>query len=414
MITVVGSGRPRLDVANLNQGIQQGEQTGKTVQLVGHFNVGDTCNFCVKIEGPVTIVGTGDPTVAAPRPSEVTIIEGGTLGLATSIFTVLLPQNARPGAVNVSRLWFDKGHADQITVRSTNTNTTLRFSYLRATNVTPIAHRLDAIILASSVGRGVSVRGQIQIDHNYFDIPHPPVLRFVDENPVAIAFDDFSKITIVDNTFISRGEAEIEFSRNPDATVLYARNYLVMNAPPSPVARFLAGGLPGYPAAIKIAASPARQIQVLDNYVLAYGSNLGVCMLVTSPQTPEGNLTQTLIKGNTCDLVGSGMAIAGGFPFPGGSLQNAIVVDNTFRGSARWGIGFVDFIARPGIPRAFTLKNEGHDNVFSNNDMSKLITTTAALQFGPSTHDNLFVGNISRFNGKVVNRGKHNTIIIKP
>ena len=46
--------------------------------------------------------------------------------------------------------------------------------------------------------------------------------------------------------------------------------------------------------------------------------------------------------------------------------------------------------------------------------MSKLITTTAALQFGPSTHDNLFVGNISRFNGKVVNRGKHNTIIIKP
>ena len=142
--------------------------------------------------------------------------------------------------------------------------------------------------------------------------------------------------------------------------------------------------MPGYPGAIKIAASPARQIQVLDNYVLAYGSDLGACMLVTSPQTPEGNLTRTLIKGNTCDLAGSGIALAGGFPFPGGSLQNATVVDNTFRGTARWGIGFLDFIARPGVPRAFSLKNEGHGNVFSHNDMSQLITTAAALQFGPS------------------------------
>ena len=289
------------------------------MQLVGHFNVGDTCLFCVKIDGPVTIVGTGDPTVASPRPSQVTIIEGGTLGLATSPFTVNLPANAPAGAVDVSRLWFDKGTLSQILVNSTNTDTSVRFSYLRLTRVTPLAGVASAGILAfPKLGVGPSLRGQIQMDHNFVQPAQALDPTLADINPVAVAFDDFSTIAIVDNTFISSGEAEIEYSGNPDATILYARNNIVSNTVESSLTRLLyQGGAPGYPAAIKVAGVVARQVQVLDNHAVVSGSGSSACMLVTSAQTPEGNLTRTLIRATPAIWPASGLASPAGSRFRG-------------------------------------------------------------------------------------------------
>lgn len=121
----------------------------------------------------------------------------------------------------------------------------------------------------------------------------------------------------------------------------------------------------------------------------------------------------TLISGNRCTMSGVFAGLLGGFAgngsaFPQGSLDDAVVTNNTFTGTADFGITMMDFDF-PLLP-ANNLVNKAHGNVFRGNDMSGFtpINGGASLYFGPSTHDNVFVGNP---NGPVVDLGTHNAIV---
>lgn len=410
VITVTGTGVPAVDVRHLNDAFLTAGRTRRTVQLVGTFNVGDRCVFCVRINNPVNIVGTGDPTVARPNPAQTTIIKGGLRGGAFGPFAYRVPDSAGPGPVAISRLWFDGATGLGIVTVATNPGTELRISYDRSTGLQtlPGPWNVDGFIGAWDA-RASTLNGDIQIDHNYIDT-RPKPFWFGDDNPIGFARQNFSHASVTDNTLISRGETEFEGGTNPDAVIVVARNQITMNASPSPDGLLYAA--PGHPAAIKVHGNLAQRIIVAGNYVRTYGSSKGVCLEVTVPQTPAGEKARTLIQGNTCAMTGTGIGLAAGWTgvpgfFPNGSLQNARVVGNTFTGTALWGIAFLNYTAPPGFPPVAGLSNEGHGNTFVDNNMSGL-HAIVALQFGPQTHDNLFIGNP---HGRVINRGTHNTII---
>jgi hypothetical protein len=101
---------------------------------------------------------------------------------------------------------------------------------------------------------------------------------------------------------------------------------------------------------------------------------------------------------------------AGELPsFPQGSLDHAVVTNNTFCGTADFGITMMDFT----VPRApaNNLANTSHVDVFTHNNLSgfRPIKGGASLYFGPATHDNDFIGSP---HGPVVNRGRRNVIVV--
>ena len=243
------------------------------MRLVGHFNVGDTCRRCVKIDGPVTIVGTGDPTVASPSPSRRSrSSKVGRSAWRSRPSMSSLPANApacggrQPAVVRQGLSEPDPRHIDE---HRYHLEVQLRS---RRTQVTPLAGASVGILLFPDLrtegqpARRGPDRSQLVEPSPTFD----PTLA--DSQPVAIAFADFSKMTIVDNTFISSGEAEIEYSRTPMPRSV-PRNNIVSNTVESPsLVASTKRGAPGYPAAIKVAGVVAGQVQVLDNHAVVSGS----------------------------------------------------------------------------------------------------------------------------------------------
>jgi hypothetical protein len=421
-ITVVGTGHARKDVKNINKAIAKAGNNGKTVQLIGHFNMGDTCIACVRISNPVTIVGTGDPTVANPDEASTTIIEGGPNGLASVPFLVFEPG---AGEVNISRLWFRNMLEGQLWLEGTSADTKVRFSYNRFTELRPSFTPSLSFPMAGGWSiekmnteqneRGsiadVSPGGEWQVDHNYADVIRHPF--FGDQDCVAMAHWSFSKVTITDNTLkCDQDVIEVEGGLNPNAQVLVARNQLEMSAAPSPEGIAYPPG--GHPEGIKIMANLAASVQVVDNQVLANGtdSDKGVCILFASPQGQPPTFGSNLLAGNTCtmDNMTAGLLAGytqGGAFYPAGTLQNTLVVNNTFTGTAKFGIAFLDYQPPPGLGPEWGLTNDGNGNIFANNDLSGVVAPVA-LQFGPATHDNLFVGDPG---GPVVDDGTNNVVI---
>lgn len=416
MIVLQGQDNPRVDVPNLNSAFLFGSFTGRTVKLVGHFDVGNFCIGCVQIRRPVTVVGTGDPTVPQPRPNETTIIKGGSRGGARAPLIVNMDRNAPGGEVNISRIWFDKASAVQLGLVRTFKNTKVTLAYNRHTGLSPINVKgvfRFAIAAAnpfgtvSEVDRGIiETQGEITIDHTYVNNLD---VRFTigDDNACGFARWEYDKVTLTNNTFITRGECEFEGGFNPNATLVASGNKIIMDGAPSrrPF------DVPNHPTALKLNGNEAKSVMVSDNHILAYGSPQGICMMVTNVITPAGAATETTIRNNTCDMQGSGAAIVGcsfdgteaGFPI--GELSNAVVTGNTIRGTARVGIGFYDF--DPTETRGMICR--AHGNRIVGNDQSGLRASEASVFFDRQTRDNLFIGSTGI--GRVVDLGTNNRII---
>jgi hypothetical protein len=428
VITVVGTARPEKDVRNINRAIRQAGKNHKTVRLVGHFDVGDLCVACIRITKPVTIVGTGDPTVPNPNEATTTIIEGGRQGLAIVPFLVFKPGD---GEVNVSRLWFRNMTEGQLWLQGTSEGSKVRFSYNRFTELRPAFTPSLSFPMAGGwsiekkddddgedpdVEPGdlddVSPEGEWQIDHNYADVIRHPF--FGDQDCIATAHWSFSKVTITDNTLkCDQDVVELEGGINPDAEILIARNDIVQSAAPSPEGILYPPG--GHPEAIKVITNLASSVRVIGNEIDSIGTHTdtAVCILFASPQGSPPPFGSNVVADNTCNMSGvtagllAGYTQAGAFYSPAGTMQNTLVIGNTFRGTAKFGIAFLDYAAPPGFGPEWGLVNDGNGNVFVGNHLSGLVAPVA-LQFGAATHDNLFVGDPG---GPVVDLGTNNVVV---
>jgi hypothetical protein len=64
VFTVVGQNNPSTDPANVQEAVNAAfRSVGGTVSLIGVFDFG-SCTLCVVVPGPMTISGTGDPSVS--------------------------------------------------------------------------------------------------------------------------------------------------------------------------------------------------------------------------------------------------------------------------------------------------------------------------------------------------------------
>lgn len=417
-IVLVGETDPRRDVDNLNAAIAAGAATGRTVQLVGHFDVGDRCIACVQIRRPVTIVGTGDPSVPSPNPANVTIIEGGKRGGARAPFAVNMDRGAPAGSVVVSRLWFQKATLVQLVAMRTNADTKMTWSSNRFTGLNPttkIGGFRFAMAAANPLGtislidRGIiETKGDITLDRNFVnntDVPFP----LGDDNACGFARWEYDHVVMTNNTLIQRGECEFEGGFNPNATLVASGNVIFQNATRSPQGALF--NVPSHPTALKLNGNEAKSQLVENNFIRSTGSDQAICMMVTNVDTPAGARTATTIRNNTCEMNGTGTAIAGcslggtELFYPPGVLQNAVIADNTIRGTARFGIAFYSFAGPASLGGMICT---AYGNQITGNDMSGFSASQASLFFGLVTHDNVFVGNTGT--GRVLDLGARNTI----
>ena len=131
----------------------------------------------------------------------------------------------------------------------------------------------------------------------------------------------------------------------------------------------------GYPAALKLVGVDVADVTILNNDITAGGgSRTIVCMEEYEiPPSSFRPVRLTGISGNRCTMGGIFAGLLGGWagllPFYGpGSMNDAIVTDNTFRGSAAFGVAMLDFKV-PSAP-ANNLVNTGHVDVLANNNFS--------------------------------------------
>jgi hypothetical protein len=420
VIRVVGTGNPSKDVPNINNALAAaGSST--TVQLVGHFNVGDSCRICIKINHPVTIVGTGDPSVAHPNPFSVTIIEGGARGGATVPFWIFKPG---AGTVSISKLWFDHASLGEVWFDGTTAQSRIVLSNNRFTDVRPVTKPVEFTFPIAGgwkvTGRNiirneegelfpVPPAGQLVVDHNYFNSNPRPF--FGDDDCIAMAHWAMSQVTITNNTLSCRSDViEIEGGVNESAQVLVADNDITEDSAPSPEGILYPPG--GHPEAIKIMANLARRIYVLRNQVLQFGNNKGVCILFAAPLHHPPTPGSDIVADNTCTMHGMTAGLLAGYntggPFyPRGTMQNTVIVGNTFKGSAKYGIAFLDYKPPLGSPPVFGLTNNGNHNIFIRNNLSKL-KTPVGLYFGPATYDNVYFGKVP---GRLVDKGTNNVVV---
>jgi hypothetical protein len=420
VIQVVGTGDPSKDVPDINNALATAGSTHQTVQLVGHFNVGDSCRGCVKINHAVTIVGTGDPSVAHPPRGSTTIIEGGPHGGATVPFFIFKPG---AGTVSISKLWFDHASLGEVWFLGTIAQSRIVLSNNRFTDVRPVTKPIGFMFPVAGGWRvtGKNIirneegtlsktppSGQLVINHNYFDnVRHP---FFGDDDCIALAHWALSQVTITDNTIKCDSDViEVEGGINTSARILVANNDVTMSSAPSPEGILYPPG--GHPEAIKIMSNLAQSIHVLGNQVHAFGNNKGVCILFASPLHHAPAFGSDVVADNTCRMAGMTAGILAGYntggPFyPRGVMQDTVVAHNTFQGIAKYGIAFLDYKPPLGARPIFGLTNDGNHNVFAGNDLSHLVTPVG-LYFGPATYDNLYIGKVP---GRVVNKGTHNVV----
>jgi len=425
VIVVVGTGDPGRDPANVQAAVDRAHLSGAgTVQLVGTFEFG-ACALCVVVPGPVTISGTGDPSVTDPSASPTTVIRSS--GHAPF---AILDTGSPLGHITIERIWFDG--ASTLAVLLLQVRGTFSMFDNRVSGVVPgkefrfavaggapgpvpteASQAAEAAFTRLGTLDGPKLTGAVVFDGNYIDNNLPMTVG--DDNAFAFAQCHLSRIQITNN-FIRAGEAvEIEGCRGPGAVYLIARNTIVQTDVVSNLAQetkapgFVRHG--GHPAAIKPIDAEATLIVIRDNWIdsrKAYRS--AVCIM-----TGDGNDdSATIVEGNTCLLNGQFAAILGGWagtpnffnPF---YLQNATIRGNRFVGKALLGIALMDFTYLRNDAQAVV--NRGHDNVMYRNDVSRFVATRAAVYLGPQTHDNVIVEDVR---GRLVDQGTDNTVDRRP
>jgi len=425
VFTVAGENNPATDPANVQAAVNQAFlAVGGTVQLTGTFDFG-ACSLCVIVPGPMTISGTGDPSVTDPAGTPTTVIKAsGAAPLA------VLDTGGPLGNITVERIWFSG--AQTMAVLLLQVRGTFNFLDNRVSGVIPgnefrfavagaaygpVPEANSAAITAAFTRLGTSdgpkLTGGVILDGNVID--HDIPMATGDDNGFAFAQCHFSRMQITNNV-IRAGEAvEIEGCRGPGAVYLVANNRISQTSTQSNMAQLT--DTPGevrhggHPAAIKPLDSEATLVVIRNNEVDMRAAPLtSVCIM-----TGNGNEESlTLIEDNTCVMNRQFAAILGGWAgtpnfFNPSYMQNATIRGNRFVGRAHLGIALKNFtfLNDPDM----TLINKGHDNVLYNNDARAFRTLRAAIDLGVMTHDNVVVDD---FRGRVVNRGFHNFVQERP
>ena len=425
VFTVTGESNPATDPQRVQQAVTDAVLAGNgTVQLIGAFDFGD-CSLCVVIPGPVTISGTGDPSVSEISSSPTTVIT--TTGSAPM---AVLDTGGPFGNITIERIWF-KG-AQTLAVLMLQVRGTFNFVHNRVSDVAPgnefrfavagaaygpVAPADSAAITAAFTRLGTQdgprLTGGVIFDSNYIDNNLP--MQSGDDNGFAFAQCHLSRIQITNNV-IRAGEAvEIEGCRGPGAVYIVARNRIVQTDVRSNLAiltntpGFVRHG--GHPAAIKPLDSEAALVVVRDNQVdMRKAHRTAVCILTGN----SNDESTTLIENNTCVMGGQFAAILGGWAgtpnfFGPSYMQNASIRNNRFVGRAHVGLGLMNFTYLKNAD--MTLINKGHDNVFYNNDVRAFRTSKAAIYLSALTRDNIVIDDLR---GRVVNRGIQNSIDTRP
>jgi hypothetical protein len=415
-IEVRATGVPFRDQRNIQRGIDAGQDTGRCVRLIGQFHVG-FCVLCLKITGPVTLMGVGDPSGPSPDPRRVTVVRAtGGLGL----LTIDEPPDAPAGLVRVSNIWWRGSSVIGIAMENFYRGT-LQLDHNRVTDIRERLRFRFAIGGSTAIlPTSQALEGNFIATDNYLDTTTNPFIRG-DDNGIAFQDAFFDNIEITRNTVITNGESlEIEGGAGSSYTI--SDNVI------SSTRRFdsvfanvvQTVGFPrlhgGHPAAIKLAGLDVDHLAVERNVLtVGGGSSTMVCIMAYAAQglTPTPGST-TRIAGNRCTMDGIFAGLLGGWAgelpfFPPGPLDDAVVTGNTFVGSAAFGVTMMDF--RIPLAPANDLVNTSHGNVITGNDFSGFVPSEASLYLGPSTHDNTFVGNP---HGPVVNLGTNNHITVTP
>jgi hypothetical protein len=415
-ITVRGTSVPAVDRRHLQEAITLGEQNGQCVLLLGHFNVG-ICVLCIKITGPVTVSGEADPTGPSPSPDSQTVVRA-TGGVGS--LTVNEPPRAPAGLVRVSDIWLRGNNLIGLALVNSYRGTILidhnrvtdlsekgrfRFGIAGSPDILPPSH-----VLA----------GNLIVRDNYVNTTARPFLPG-DDNGIAVQGAKFNTIDYSHNTVITKGES-LEIEASTARTVRVDSNTVVTQSRLNSKFALVVNtaGFPrlhgGHPAALKFAGNDVANFSITNNDITAGGgSNTIVCIMQymgdASTSVHPDRFTQ--ISGNRCTMDGIFAGLLGGWagqpPFFGqGTLDDAVVDNNTFTGTADFGVIMADFTVS--AAPANSLLNTSHHDVFARNNLAAFTTIKggAALYFGPSTHDNIFIGNP---HGRVINLGKNNRII---
>jgi hypothetical protein len=456
-IIVTGTGIPGVDRANLTRALAR-IAPGGTISLRGRFRLSAACVLCLRVTKPVTIEGTGDPAVPNPDRRKVTIVEGGLSPIAID--------QQQPGTIRITKIWFRGQLAGCVTARQSLTR--LELVGNRATNITPLFIPLygqlrfvfgSATVLLSDVppaaavsaaaevpeiGRldrrlqrlgapgaanipalerkfpGVSALftgqgrrrlvGDLIISDNYVDLLHHPgriPFLFGDDNVIGLTRGTaYSRILVAHNYLVSKGEEEIEGARGADARYTVVSNVIRERATPSIEGILVPPG--GHPAALKMTGIQAGAV-VVGNDIEVSGVPQGVAALFGSTDPNSA----WRIERNRFGSRGQRVLFMGGyvaFPgaFPAAYLRNALVAGNVFAGNPRVGMWFDNLHWRLIAPNSGLINRANHVRIVRD-DFSALTSSRAALLLGPSTHDNVFIG---QPNGPVINQGTNNRIVI--
>lgn len=425
VFTVVGQNNPETDPANVQEAVNAAFlSVGGTVSLIGVFDFG-SCTLCVVVPGPMTISGTGDPSVTDSAGAPTTVIKAsGTAPLA------ILDTGGPLGNITVERIWFSG--AQTLAVMLLQVRGTFTFSHNKVSGVIPgnefrfavagakvgAVTQADSEAVTAALTRlgttdGPKLTGAVVLDSNLID--HEIPMSVGDDNGFAFA-QCHLKLIQVTNNFIRAGEAvEIEGCREIDAVYVIANNRIVQTPTPSNMAQLTnSPGLVrhgGHPAAIKPLDSEAALVIVRDNSIdMRQGPRTGVCVMTGN----SNEASATRINGNTCTMDGQFAAILGGWAgtpgfFNPSYMQNANMRENRFFGRGLFGVALLNFSFLT-IPD-MTLINKGHDNVVYNNDVKLFRATRNAVDLGLLTRDNVVVED---FRGSIRDRGYHNTIDLRP
>ena len=424
-IVVVGQDDPTVDVANVQGAINKAHvAVNGTVQLKGTFDFG-SCSVCVIVPGPMTITGTGDPTVENPSVANTTVIKAtGAAPMA------ILDTGRATGKITIRRIWFDGaqtlaimmlqvvGRLDVLDNRISHVlpGKEFRFAIAGASvgTATPEAASATKKAIASLGGSdGPQMTGVVNIDGNHIDSSDVP-MKSGDDNALAFAGCHLKGIKITHNV-IHAGEAvEIEGCRGTNAVYLISHNTIVQTSVMSNLAQqtntpgFKRHG--GHPVAIKPIDNEAARVFILRNDIDSRAAYRTAACIMTGDSNPA---SKTVIAGNVCEMNGQFAAILGGWAgtpnfFQPFFMQNTTIVRNIFLGKALLGIALMDFTYLDNA--AMTLTNAGHANSVHDNYATGFLATRAAVFLGPQTTANTIVEDMR---GAIVDQGAGNTVTRK-
>ncbi len=422
VFTVVGENNPATDPANVQAAVNQAFLAVRgTVQLTGTFDFG-SCSLCVVVPGPMTISGTGDPSVTDLSSAPTTVIK------ATGAAPFAILDTGGPlGNITIERVWFNG--AQTMAVLLLQVRGTFNFLNNRVSGVVPgrefrfavagasygpVPDADSAAITAAFTRLGTSdgprLTGGIVLDGNVIDNDIP--MTSGDDNGFAFAQCHFSRMQITNNVILAGEAVEIEGCRGPGAVYVIANNRITQTSTPSNLAQLtrtpgeVRHG--GHPAALKPLDSEATLVVVRGNRIDMRNAPLSAVCIMTGNSNDE---SLTLIEGNTCIMNRQFAAILGGWAgtpnfFNASYMQNATIRENRFVGIGHLGIALKNFTYLNNAD--MTLINKGHDNVAYNNDLRAFRTVRAEVDLGIMTHDNVFV---DPFRGRVVDLGTDNTVL---